>query len=277
MTPRRRHPQLLQRRPRRRRSPSPLSPWVPRKRRSIGTRRSTSRNHSRRDRRSATSQGSTTLTGGAGIDTLTGGAGYAIGTPGTATVTVVSDDVPPDLLVSPASTTPIGGADADLVVTDLTWNQGAGTADNVNSHCLSCHDGDTTKIRIGGSPDPQNINTRWTNSGTAKYSKYDPNYFNVVPQLTKAYSPHRYPGTNIAKKAGDGTDANMSAYEYDASRIVSDARPVACLDCHPAHGSPLGSGWDNGAGYNRNANLRPVPQGGVMLVGKRPGRKLSPH
>ncbi|HUE89433.1 MAG TPA: CARDB domain-containing protein [Vicinamibacterales bacterium] len=51
---------------------------------------------------------------------------YSIGSPSSATVTIVSDDLPPDLIVASISAPATGGADADIVVTDATKNQGTG-------------------------------------------------------------------------------------------------------------------------------------------------------
>lgn len=62
------------------------------------------------------------------IVTLSGGAGYLVGTPNRATVTIVSDDVLPDLVVSALSAPPIAGAGASIAVSDTTLNQGQGTA-----------------------------------------------------------------------------------------------------------------------------------------------------
>jgi subtilisin family serine protease/subtilase family serine protease len=61
------------------------------------------------------------------VVTLTAGAGYGIGA-GTASVTIVSDDLPSDLIITTASGPTVGGADADIAVTDTTRNQGTGTA-----------------------------------------------------------------------------------------------------------------------------------------------------
>ena len=55
-------------------------------------------------------------------------AAYSIGSPASATATIVSDDLPPDLIVASLSAPATGGADADLVVTDTTRNQGTGAA-----------------------------------------------------------------------------------------------------------------------------------------------------
>jgi len=58
--------------------------------------------------------------------TLSAGAGYVISAPGNALVTIVSDDLPSDLVVTSMTAPTIGGADTDVVVTDTTKNQGTG-------------------------------------------------------------------------------------------------------------------------------------------------------
>src|SRR6185503_4023059 len=58
--------------------------------------------------------------------TLAADAAYSIGSPGAGTVTVVSNDLPPDLVVNAIAVPATAGADADIVVTDTTRNQGTG-------------------------------------------------------------------------------------------------------------------------------------------------------
>lgn len=60
------------------------------------------------------------------ILTLGAAAGYSLGSPSVATVTIVSDDLPPDLLVVAMTAPAIAGPDTDIVVTDTTKNQGTG-------------------------------------------------------------------------------------------------------------------------------------------------------
>ena len=55
-------------------------------------------------------------------------AAYGLGSQTSGTVTIVSDDAPPDLTVSAMSAPTIGAADTDIVVTDTTKNQGAGAS-----------------------------------------------------------------------------------------------------------------------------------------------------
>jgi subtilisin family serine protease/subtilase family serine protease len=60
--------------------------------------------------------------------TVSASASYTIGTPNTATVTIVSDDLPPDLIATVLSTSSIAGADTDIVINDSTKNQGTGAS-----------------------------------------------------------------------------------------------------------------------------------------------------
>jgi len=60
--------------------------------------------------------------------TLLADAAYSVGSPNQATVTIVSDDLPPDLTVSALTVPAVGAADLDFVVTDTTTNKGTGTS-----------------------------------------------------------------------------------------------------------------------------------------------------
>ncbi len=63
------------------------------------------------------------------IVTLDPSSAYSVGAPGSALVTIVSDDVPSDLVVSTIAAPSIGGANAAITLSDTTTNQGAGPAD----------------------------------------------------------------------------------------------------------------------------------------------------
>jgi subtilisin family serine protease/subtilase family serine protease len=67
------------------------------------------------------------------ILTLTADPAYSLGSPGAGTVTIVSDDLPPDLVVSAMSGPSTAGADTDIVVTDTTKNQGTGSSPQSNT------------------------------------------------------------------------------------------------------------------------------------------------
>ena len=60
--------------------------------------------------------------------TLVADAAYSVGSPGEAVVTIISDDLPPDLTVTSVTVPAVGAADADIVVTDTTSNKGTGTS-----------------------------------------------------------------------------------------------------------------------------------------------------
>jgi subtilisin family serine protease/subtilase family serine protease len=62
------------------------------------------------------------------VVTVLADGGYNLGLPLSATVTIVSDDLPPDLVVASVTGPSVGRADADIVVTEATRNQGAGSS-----------------------------------------------------------------------------------------------------------------------------------------------------
>jgi subtilisin family serine protease len=60
--------------------------------------------------------------------TIAANTAYTVGSANSATVTIVSDDLPPDLIVVSVSAPAIAGADTNIVVTDTTKNQGTGSS-----------------------------------------------------------------------------------------------------------------------------------------------------
>jgi len=63
---------------------------------------------------------------------------YTLGSPASAVVTIVSDDLPADLVVSALTAPATGGANGSIAVTDTTLNQGAGpAAASVTAYYLS--------------------------------------------------------------------------------------------------------------------------------------------
>jgi subtilase family serine protease len=60
--------------------------------------------------------------------TLSPGHDYTVGSPSSATVSIVSDDLPPDLSVLALTVPAVGGAGAPIVISDTTRNQGTGAA-----------------------------------------------------------------------------------------------------------------------------------------------------
>jgi predicted CxxxxCH...CXXCH cytochrome family protein len=98
----------------------------------------------------------------------------------------------------------------------------------MNAFCLSCHGGAaySKSFSVGGAP--KDVGQYW--QGTTSLShNYAPATYNTLPQVTKARSPHGFPGTNQLKQEAWTTAVNQTKY--------TDLAPVACLECHPAHGS----------------------------------------
>ena len=62
------------------------------------------------------------------IVTITSGSGYILGSPASGTVSIVSDDVAPDMLVADLQTPRSAAEGSTISVTDTTRNQGLGTA-----------------------------------------------------------------------------------------------------------------------------------------------------
>jgi hypothetical protein len=58
------------------------------------------------------------------ILTLIADATYSVGSPSAGTITIASDDLPPDLLVASMTAPATAGADIDILVSDTTKNQG---------------------------------------------------------------------------------------------------------------------------------------------------------
>ncbi len=108
---------------------------------------------------------------------------------------------------------------------NTTWSASysQATLASMNSHCLSCHDGAGTSI-MGTAPTTRdNINTVWASTTTTSHTYATGN---VTPQKTKARSAHGSPATNTLK---------------DETGRTGYTTAVACLECHPAHGSSVKS------------------------------------
>ena len=91
------------------------------------------------------------------VVTLSPGAGYGVGTPASASVALVSDDLPPDLVIGATAAPATGGAGADIVVTDTTRNAGTGAAPaSATGFYLSSNSSvDAADILLGSRPVPR--------------------------------------------------------------------------------------------------------------------------
>jgi subtilase family serine protease len=85
------------------------------------------------------------------VVTITNGPLYVVGTPASGVVTIVSDDVAADLIVSAFSGPPRSGAGATVQVSDTTKNQGTGSAPATQtSFYLSANGGlDSSDVLLG--------------------------------------------------------------------------------------------------------------------------------
>src|SRR5204863_6036492 len=88
--------------------------------------------------------------------TLGWDAAYIVGTPSSASVTIVSDDVPPDLIVSSLTVPSATGAGLPISIGDWTRNQGNGPSDaSVTGFYLSTNAVlDAADVPIGTRPVP---------------------------------------------------------------------------------------------------------------------------
>jgi hypothetical protein len=91
------------------------------------------------------------------VVTLSPGAGYGVGSPASASVAVVSDDLPPDLTITATAAPATGAADTDIVVTDTTKNAGTGSAiPSATGFYLSSNSSfDAADIFLGSRPVPR--------------------------------------------------------------------------------------------------------------------------
>jgi subtilisin family serine protease/subtilase family serine protease len=88
------------------------------------------------------------------ILTLTADTAYSLGSPTTGTVTIVSEDLPPDLVVSSMTAPSTGGANLDILVNDTTKNQGTGSSlpSNTGFYLSTNVSLDGTDVWLGSRP-----------------------------------------------------------------------------------------------------------------------------
>ncbi len=130
---------------------------------------------------------------------------------------------------------------------------------NLNQHCLSCHndtnssitpfsgDGDTN-TPVAKSWDGNSVDSKYSNTGTTPFGKFDSTQYNVLPwdKVDKAYSPHG----NVAANRGGYAVSTGWTDRGGAGGITSTGTGtrtgvtnVACLDCHNSHGSNVTNIW----------------------------------
>lgn len=104
---------------------------------------------------------------------------------------------------------------------------------NLVTFCLACHDGNgalaeaTPMTPFSNGLTPPDISQFWQGTTYNSHNYPASATVNTVPVLTKARSAHGFPDTNQLKQ--------------DSQATYTNANPVSCLDCHPAHGSNTAS------------------------------------
>jgi trimeric autotransporter adhesin len=172
-------------------------------------------------------------------------AGYIVGIPSSASVTIVSDDLPPDLIVSAFTSPLVGGSGAAIIVNDTTKNQGGGPSEpSGTAFYLSANASfDATDIFLDTRPvlalAPNTVNSGPTTltipSTTAVGSYYiiaKADASNAIPETlennnTKAAGPVRIgPDLTVSSLtvplvAGDGNTVNVSDITTNAGGAAS--------------------------------------------------------
>jgi subtilisin family serine protease/subtilase family serine protease len=166
--------------------------------------------------------------------TLTAGTGYGVGGAGTASVSIVSDDLPPDLAITAASAPGAGGADADLVVADTTKNQGTGAASaSTTGFYLSSNSSfDASDVFLGSRPVPRLLPGE-TNAGSTTLripvATVTGTYYVLVKSDWDAQVPENVE-TNNVRASGSikiGPDVAVSALTVPASAAAGVAFSIS--------------------------------------------------
>ncbi|HET9271545.1 MAG TPA: S8 family serine peptidase [Vicinamibacterales bacterium] len=168
------------------------------------------------------------------VVSLTAGTGYDVGGAATASVSIVSDDLPPDLTISAAGAPGLSGADADLVVTDTTRNQGTGVAGaSMTGFYLSSNSSfDASDVFIGNRSVPRLLPGE-THAGSTTLrippSTVTGTYYVLVRSDWDAQVPENVE-TNNVKASGSikiGPDMAVSALTVPASAAAGVAFSIS--------------------------------------------------
>lgn len=162
--------------------------------------------------------------------TLGADAAYTIGSPGGGTVTLISDDLPPDLVMSAVTAPATAGADADIVVSDTTRNQGTGQAlASTTGLYLSTNTAlDAADVRLG-SRQVATLGPGATDTGSTTLR---------IPASTTA-------GTYYVLAKADWDNAVLESGESNNTRVTSSVRigpdVIVSAVTAPAVGAPGGA------------------------------------
>jgi predicted CxxxxCH...CXXCH cytochrome family protein len=148
----------------------------------------------------------------------------------------------------------------------------AATPSSANAACIGCHKGAASGAKFSVGPTAANVDQYWS-TGTTTYNSHantPGTSVLTVPIMAKVRNPHGYPTTNKLKQEVWTTPVNQTKY--------TDAAPVGCLECHPAHGN----GGAPSYGAVSPAQLKGKAfadniTGGVMLVENEPALCWTCH
>jgi predicted CXXCH cytochrome family protein len=137
--------------------------------------------------------------------------------------------------------------------------------DTANVFCLSCHKGDAFAKTLTGGVAPADVGQYWVNTTSNSHNDTPSGTINTVPVLVKSRSPHGFPDTNMMKQ--DNVVGNRQT-------TYTNASPVACLECHPSHGSSIASPTKaKGAAFS----AQPTFTGGKMINSAEPALCWNCH
>jgi len=115
----------------------------------------------------------------------------------------------------------------------------------LNEHCLSCHSDQNNDSQPFGdckTPrqyawDKQSVASRYTDTGTTTWGKYNSAAGNVTKKdtITKAFSAH---GNAVNNKGGWSPATGLDS-TIPITRGGTGTKNVTCFDCHSSHGSKL--------------------------------------
>ena len=141
--------------------------------------------------------------------TLGSNAAYVIGVPGTAIVSIVSDDLPPDLIVAAVTAPAVGGAGAQLSVNETTKNQGGGWSEpSVTAFYLS----------VNSAFNPTDIPLETRNVPTLAPGDIS------AGMTTLTIPPNTAPGTYFIVAKADGESALVETLETNNTKASGAVR-----------------------------------------------------
>jgi subtilase family serine protease len=175
--------------------------------------------------------------------TLKASAGYVVGTPSVGTVTIVSDDVAPDLVVSALTAPATSGAGSTIQITDTTKNQGTGTAGaSTTSFYLSVNGAIDAADTLLGTRDVPELLPGATNVVTTPLTLPSPLTTGTYSVIAKADGPGVHAETSETNNTRSasvrvGPDLTITVLTAPASAAAGATISVTDTTANPGGGS----------------------------------------